>query len=328
MELLFAFQEWPYAETFRISRSAKTNSELFTVYVRDGGHVGRGECGLLPQYGQTREDVAAALHNAADLIAAGASRAEIAEKVSNTSARNALDCALWDLECKRSGQNIWERTGVARKDAIEVDLTIGINPTAKMREDALAAFAKGFRILKLKANQEDVLERVEAIAAACPGASLIIDANEAWDIATLNRLAGPLDKLGVALIEQPLHHLADEPLAGYTGKIALCADESCSSLADLDRLARLYQAINIKLDKVGGLTPGLELEAAAHARGMKVMLGCSGPTSLGAAPAYVLGTRCDFVDLDGPALLLDDRADAMRYSGGNLHCFSSALWGG
>lgn len=328
MELLFAFQEWPYAETFRISRSAKTNSELFTVYVRDGGHVGRGECGLLPQYGQTREDVAAALHDAADLIAAGASRAEIAEKVSNTSARNALDCALWDLECKRSGQSIWERTGVARKDAIEVDLTIGINPTAKMREDALAAFAKGFRILKLKANQEDVLERVEAIAAACPGASLIVDANEAWDIATLNRLAGPLDKLGVALIEQPLHHLADEPLAGYTGKIALCADESCSSLADLDRLARLYQAINIKLDKVGGLTPGLELEAAAHARGMKVMLGCSGPTSLGAAPAYVLGTRCDFVDLDGPALLLDDRADAMHYSGGNLHCFSSALWGG
>lgn len=328
MELLFAFQEWPYAETFRISRSAKTNSELFTVYVRDGGHVGRGECGLLPQYGQTREDVVAALHDAADLIAAGASRAEIAEKVSNTSARNALDCALWDLECKRSGQSIWERTGVAHKDAIEVDLTIGINPTAKMREDALAAFAKGFRILKLKANQEDVLERVEAIAAACPGASLIVDANEAWDIATLNRLAGPLDKLGVALIEQPLHHLADEPLAGYTGKIALCADESCSSLADLDRLARLYQAINIKLDKVGGLTPGLELEAAAHARGMKVMLGCSGPTSLGAAPAYVLGTRCDFVDLDGPALLLDDRADAMHYSGGNLHCFSSALWGG
>lgn len=328
MELLFAFQEWPYAETFRISRSAKTNSELFTVYVRDGGHVGRGECGLLPQYGQTREDVAAALHDAADLIAAGASRAEIAAKVSNTSARNALDCALWDLECKRSGQSIWERTGVTRKDAIEVDLTIGINPTAKMREDALAAFDKGFRILKLKANQEDVLERVEAIAAACPGASLIVDANEAWDIATLNRLAGPLDKLGVALIEQPLHHLADEPLAGYTGQIALCADESCSSLADLDRLARLYQAINIKLDKVGGLTPGLELEAAAHARGMKVMLGCSGPTSLGAAPAYVLGTRCDFVDLDGPALLLDDRADAMHYSGGNLHCFSSALWGG
>lgn len=328
MDLLFAFQEWPYAETFRISRSAKTNSELFTVYIRDGDLVGRGECGLLPQYGQTREDVAAALEGAADLLAGGATRADIAAKVANSSARNALDCALWDLECKRSGQSVWQRAGVERKEAIEVDLTIGINPTLKMRDDALAAFARGFRILKLKANQEDVLERVEAIAAACAGATLIVDANEAWDIATLNRLAGPLDALGVALIEQPLHHQADAPLAGYTGAIPLCADESCSSIKDLDRLSQLYQAINIKLDKVGGLTPGLELEAAAHARGMKVMLGCSGPTSLGAAPAYVLGTRCDFVDLDGPALLLDDRADAMHYSGGHLHCFTPQLWGG
>ena len=134
MELLFAFQEWPYAETFRISRSAKTNSELFTVYIRDGAHVGRGECGLLPQYGQTREDVAPALADAADLLGAGATRADIAAKVSNTSARNALDCALWDLECKRSGQDVWQRSGVPRKDRIEVDLTIGINPTPKMRE--------------------------------------------------------------------------------------------------------------------------------------------------------------------------------------------------
>lgn len=328
MDLLYAYQEWPYAETFRISRSAKNNSELFTVYIRDGAHVGRGECGLLPQYGQTQEDVAAALAEAADLLVRGATRSEIAAGVANSSARNALDCALWDLECKRSGQGIWQRSGVPRKDRIEVDLTIGINPTPKMCEDALAAFNKGFRILKLKANQEEVLDRVEAIAAACPAAMLIVDANEAWDIDTLNRIAEPLAKLGVALIEQPLHHLADEPLAGYTGTIPLCADESCSSIADLDRLARLYQAINIKLDKVGGLTPGLELHAAARARGMKIMLGCSGPTSLGAAPAYVLGTLCDFVDLDGPALLLDDRAHAMHYSEGHLHCFTPDLWGG
>lgn len=327
MELLFAFQEWPYAETFRISRSAKTNSELFTVYIRDGAHVGRGECGLLPQYGQTREDVAAALMDAAELLAAGATRADIAARVVNTSARNALDCALWDLECKRSGQDVWQLSGVPRKDRIEVDLTIGINPTPKMREDALAAFARGFRILKLKANQEEVLERVAAIAAACPSATLIVDANEAWDINTLNRIAEPLAELGVALIEQPLHHQADEPLSAYTGTIPLCADESCSSLADLDRLSQLYQAINIKLDKVGGLTAGLELQAAARARGMKIMLGCSGPTSLGAAPAYVLGTLCDFVDLDGPALLLDDRAHPMNYLEGHLHCFTPDLWG-
>lgn len=327
-ELLFAYQQWPYAEVFRISRSANANSELFTVYLRDGQHVGRGECALLPQYGQTSEDVAAALRDAQPLLASGATRADIAAKVTNSSARNALDCALWDLECKSSGQSIWQRTGVLRKASIEVDLTISVNPTAKMRDDAVSAFARGFRILKLKANQDDVLDRVEAIAAACPDASLIVDANEAWDIETLNRLAGPLHMLGVKLIEQPLHHKADDALSAYTGNVPLCADESCSSIRDLDRLARLYQAINIKLDKVGGLTPGLELEAAAHARGLKVMLGCSGPTSLGAAPAYVLGTRCDFVDLDGPALLLDDRADPMRYDGGHLHCFTAALWGG
>ncbi|TPE60987.1 dipeptide epimerase [Sandaracinobacter neustonicus] len=328
MDLLFAYQQWPYAETFRISRSAQANSELFTVYLRDGGLVGRGECGLLPQYGQGREDVEAALIAAAPLLAEGATRARIAAEIANSSARNALDSALWDLECRRAGQDIWQLVGVPRRAEIEVDLTISVNPTAKMRDDALAAFGRGFRILKLKAGQDEVLERVEAIAAACPSARLIVDANEAWDIDTLNRLAEPLRALGVELIEQPLHHKADDALAGYGGAIPLCADESCSSIADLDRLSRLYQAINIKLDKVGGLTPGLELQAAAHARGLKVMLGCSGPTSLGAAPAYVLGTLCDYVDLDGPALLLDDRAQPMAYEQGKLLCFDSGLWGG
>jgi L-alanine-DL-glutamate epimerase-like enolase superfamily enzyme len=328
MEILFAYQEWPYTQTFRISRSETFNSELFVVYVRDGEWVGRGECGLLPQYGQTAADVAQALVAAGHMMADGASRSDIAQHVSNTSARNALDCALWDLECKRSGCNIWQLTGLARPDSIEVDLTIGINSIAKMRADAIKASADGFRILKIKASQDQVLECVEAIAGACPNAALIVDANEAWSIDTLNRLAGPLQQLGVALIEQPLHHKADEPLTGYTGAIPLCADESCSSIADLERLSRLYQAINIKLDKVGGLTPGLELHAAARERSMKVMLGCSGPTSLGAAPAFVLGSLCDFVDLDGPALLIDDRAHAMRYNAGRLECFTDELWGG
>ena len=328
MDLLFAYQQWPYAEIFRISRSAQANSELFTVYVRDGALVGRGECGLLPQYGQGRQDVEAALTAATPLLAEGASRARIAAEVANSSARNALDCALWDLECQRAGLDVWQLSGVPRRSSIEVDLTISVNPTAKMRDDAISAFGKGFRILKLKANQDEVLDRVRAIAEACPDTRLIVDANEAWDIETLNRLAAPLMALGVELIEQPLHHKADGALAGYAGAIPLCADESCSSIDDLGRLSRLYQAINIKLDKVGGLTPGLELQAAAHARGMKVMLGCSGPTSLGAAPAYVLGTLCDFVDLDGPALLLDDRAYPMAYEHGRLLCFDSGLWGG
>lgn len=327
MELLFAYQEWPYAETFRISRSAKTNSELLTVWVRAGGHVGRGECAPLPQYGQTVQDVADALEAAREWFHEGATREAVARRVANTSARNALDCALWDLECKTSGKDIWTLTGVERADSIEVDLTIGINPTAKMRADAVSAVKRGYRIIKIKANSEDVLERVEAIAAACPGVRFIVDANEAWTIETLNSLSPELARLGVELIEQPLHHKRDEALADYRGTIPLCADESCSGEDDLPRLSQLYQAINIKLDKVGGLTPGLSLNRAAHALGLKVMLGCSGPTSLGAAPAYVLGTRCDFVDLDGPALLLDDRASAMRYEQGRLLRFGSDLWG-
>jgi len=327
VELIYVCQEWPYAETFRISRSATVSSELFVAYVRDGAFIGRGECGLLPQYGQTRDDVAAAFEDARAVLSAGGSREDIARRVGNTSARNAIDCALWDLECKRTGQDIWLRTGVERVDSVEVDLTISINPTAKMQSDAQDAVRRGYRILKLKADMDSVLERVSAIAAACPGVRLIVDANEAWDIRALNELAPQLLNLGVELIEQPLHHQADGALRDYSGRIPLCADESCSSIADLPRLAQLYQAINIKLDKVGGLTPGLALNRAARARGLNVMLGCSGPTSLGAAPAYVLATLCDFVDLDGPALLLDDRAEPMRYEAGRLHCFSRELWG-
>jgi L-alanine-DL-glutamate epimerase-like enolase superfamily enzyme len=328
MELLYAYQEWAYAETFRISRSAKTNSELFVVYIREGKLVGRGECGLLPQYGEGKDDVASAFEDARDLIADGVTRLELSTKVRNTSARNAIDCALWDLECKKSGQDIWTRTGVSRTDSVEVDLTIGINSPDKMRDDAVEAAAKGYRILKIKADRNDVLDKVSIIAEACPGIQFIVDANEAWDISTLNKLAPRLEQLGVRLIEQPLHHKADAALAGYTGHIPLCADESCSSIDDLPRLSKLYQAINIKLDKVGGLTPGLELNRAARLLDLKIMLGCSGPTSLGAAPAYVLASLCDFVDLDGPALLLEDRYPPMRYSNGRLHCFSPALWGG
>ena len=328
MELLYAYQEWAYAETFRISRSAKTNSELFVVYLRDGQFIGRGECGLLPQYGQDRDDVASALDTARDLVAGGVTHLDIAAQVQNTSARNALDCALWDIECKKAGQSIWTKTGLPQVDSIEVDITIGINSLDKMRIDALAATSKGYRILKIKADRSDVLEKVETIAEACPGVQLIVDANEAWDISTLNEVAPRLEQLGVCLIEQPLHHKADGALKDYKANIPLCADESCSSIDDLPRLSELYQAINIKLDKVGGLTPGLELNRAARQRDLKVMLGCSGPTSLGAAPAFVLASLCDFVDLDGPALLLEDRSPAMRYSDGRLYCFSPALWGG
>ncbi|ODT88364.1 dipeptide epimerase [Phenylobacterium sp. SCN 70-31] len=328
MELIYVYQEWPYAETFRIARGASVHSPLFVAIVKDGERYGRGECGVLAQYGQTADDVRAGFEAAREVLRHSPSRADLAHLVPGTAVRNALDCALWDLECQASGKDIWTLTGVAAPASLEVDMTVSINDLDKMCADARRAVAHGYRVLKIKADQEDVLARVSAIAAAAPGVRLLVDANEAWDLPGLERLAPALAELGVALIEQPLHHQADDALAGYRCSIPLCADESCRDLTDLDRLAERYQAINIKLDKVGGLTPALELARAAKARGLSLMVGCSGPTSLGAAPAYVVGALADYLDLDGPALLLDDRADAMEYREGRLHRMKARLWGG
>lgn len=327
MHLEYAYQEWPYREVFRISRSAKANSALFLVILNDGQHIGRGECGILDQYGHTREDVEAGFLKAREMLANGASREDVLKAQDNSSVRNALDCAFWDLACKRAGKSIWEMTGVEKADSISCDLTISVNPIEKMCEDARAAWRQGYTLIKLKADKSQVVERVSAIAAAVEGASFIVDANEAWDIETLERVAPSLARLGVVLIEQPLHHLHDAPLAGYRGPIPLCADESCRTIDDLDVLAQRYQSINIKLDKVGGLTDGLALARGAKARGLGLMLGCNGPTSLGAAPAYVIATLSDYVDLDGPALMLDDRAGGMQYRGGRMFCFGAELWG-
>jgi L-alanine-DL-glutamate epimerase-like enolase superfamily enzyme len=328
MELIYAHQQWPYRETFRISRGDSVCSDLFVAWVRDGERVGRGECGILTQYGHTSEVLAAGFEAARDLLRRNPRRDEIAAGVENPSVRNALDCALWDLECKQAGRTIWDLTGVPRPASIEVDLTISVNPVAKMCDDAATAVAAGYRVLKLKADGADVLARVSAIAERVSGATFIVDANEAWDIDMLQDLAAPLARLGVVLIEQPLHHQADEALEAYAGPIPICADESCRDRGDLDRLAARYQAINIKLDKVGGLTPALALARAAKARGLGLMLGCSGPTSLGAAPAYVVAALADHVDLDGPALLLEDREARMTYRDGRLHAFDTRLWGG
>lgn len=327
MHLNFAYQEWPYREVFKISRGAKSNSALFIAIVSDGGFVGRGECGILDQYGHTRGDLEAGFDHAREMLMSGAAPADVIAVQDNSSVRNALDCAFWDLACKRTGQSIWQMTGVDKAESVPCDLTISVNSIEKMCEDARAARRQGYTLLKLKADRSQVVERVSAIAAAVEGATFVVDANEAWDIETLERVAPTLARLGVVLIEQPLHHLHDAALAGYRGPIPICADESCRTIEDLGILAERYQAINIKLDKVGGLTSGLALAREAKARGMQVMLGCNGPTSLGSAPAFIIATLSDYVDLDGPALLLDDRAGAMQYRDGRIFCFGSDLWG-
>lgn len=327
LRLVHAYQEWPMRKVFRIAREARDHAAVFVVHVGDGVHTGRGECGLLRHYGETPETVVAALQAMTAALADIDSPAALNRAFPSGSARNAVDCALWDLACKRQGRSIWELVDVAPQPSLAIDFTIGIAETASMAQDAAALAAAGYAELKIKVDAERVLPTVQAIAAAAPGVKLIIDANEAWSLAQLRELAPALQRLGVAMIEQPLHRHDDHALEGYDSPVPLYADESCATSADLDRLALRYDGVNIKLDKCGGLTEALALVRGARSRGLGLMVGCAGATSLGLAPAYVVGTLCDFRDLDSAGLHFDDRSHGMRYERGRLHAFAPALWG-
>lgn len=327
LQMSYAYQEWPYRKVFRISRGAQAVSALFVVHLFDGEHIGRGECGVLPHYGETREGIAAQLEAMRPLLAQPTTPQQLNAAMPAGSARNALDCALWDLACKRSGRSIWALTGVPRPEGLEIDCTIGIAGREAMCDDAARLAGQGFRVLKIKAHADDVLDTVGAIAAAAPGARLIVDANEAWTLAQLQALAPALAGLRVALIEQPLHRDIDHQLAGYDSPVPLYADESCATSADLARLATRYDGVNIKLDKTGGLTEALALARGADERGMGLMIGCNGATSLGLAPAFVVGALCQHRDLDSAALLFEDRVGGLRFDRGDLFEVAAGFWG-
>jgi L-alanine-DL-glutamate epimerase-like enolase superfamily enzyme len=327
LQMIFAYQEWPYRQVFKFARETRESAPLFVIHLSDGEFIGRGECGLQSLYHETPQSVAAQLQQIKDKITSIGSREKLNRDVPACSARNAVDCAFWDLECKRAGKSVWELSGAARPDRIEVDITIGINSLEKMRGDAKAAVARGYRLLKIKADAESVLEKVSAISKAAPGIRLIVDANEAWSLSQLRVLAPELKSLNTAVIEQPLKHGEDEALADYDSPVPLCADESCATREGMDLLEARYDAINIKLDKSGGLTEALALARAARAAGLGLMMGCNGATSLGNAPGYVVGSLCDWRDLDSQELLHEDRAGGMVTRDGNLFAFDSSFWG-
>ncbi len=327
LHMMFAYQEWAYREVFKFARETREVSPQFVTHVTDGVHIGRGEGGLQSLKNETRESITAQLNDIKAKIADIGSREELNRAIPACSARNGVDAALWDLECKRSGKSIWELAGVARAEKIEVDITIGIATLEKMRTNAKAAVERGYRLLKIKADAESVIEKVKAIAGVAPGISFIVDANEAWSLEQLKALAPELKSLNVAVIEQPLHHDRDAGLEGYDSPIPLCADESCATSAELDVLEKRYDAVNIKLDKTGGLTEALVLARAAKARGMGLMMGCNGATSLGNAPAFVIGTLCDWRDVDSQELLYEDRRGGMVTKRGELYAFGPELWG-
>ncbi len=319
-------QSWPIIGDFRIARGAKTHAHTLTAHLHENGKTGRGECVPYGRYGESIESVTTQIKSVRESIERGLSREMLQNALPAGAARNALDCALWDLEAKLTGVPVWQRAGVPGPKPVNTALTISIAAPKIMAKKAKPS--KNFTLLKLKlAGDGQDLERLAAIHAVRGDARLILDANEGLTITRLKNLLPKLARFNVVLIEQPLPTNEDQALAGLVSPISLCADESLHTSADLQRLAGLYDAVNIKLDKTGGLTGAITLVKEARALNLKIMLGCMVGTSLGMAPSLVLGGMADFIDLDGPLLLQTDRQPGLRYEGALVHPPDATLWG-
>ena len=311
---------------FRISRGSRTEARVILVAVTDGNHVGRGEAAPSKRYNTTGESVTAQLREIFPKIAAVPDRKAVNELVPPGAARNALDCALWDLEAKRSGKRAWEMANISVASEVSTAFTISLDTPEAMAENVRSH--QDAPILKLKLTGDDLdLPRVEAVRREAPNAQLLIDANEAWSAAHYEKIVPALARLGVVLIEQPFPADQDAVLEELQHPIPVCADESCHTTGDLARLKKRYEAINVKLDKTGGLTEALRLTETARAEGFKILFGCMVCTSLAIAPARILAQTTDYVDLDGPLLLGKDRTEGLHYDHGKVGLPSPKLWG-
>ncbi len=328
--LSIAVETYPIAGRFVIARGARTEATVVVATLRDGSMIGRGECVPYARYGEDVAGVVAAIEGVRDGIEARPDRAALQTLLPPGAARNALDCALWDLEAKRTGVPAWRRAGVGEPAPVTTAYTLSVGTAAAMGE--AARLARHRPLLKVKLAGAGDAERIAAVRAGAPAATLIVDANEAWAEADLEPMIDACAAAGVALIEQPLPAGADGALARVDHRVPICADESVHGLdgLGLDGLAALrgrYDAVNVKLDKTGGLTEALAVVAAAESLGFATMVGCMVGTSLAMAPATLLAGRARFVDLDGPLLLAADRPDGLRYEGSTVHPPGPGLWG-
>jgi L-alanine-DL-glutamate epimerase-like enolase superfamily enzyme len=324
-KLTVSKESWPLKETFVISRMVQESGEVAVVEIEEDGHKGRGECDCSDSFDPSRPAVIEQIETQRQAIEQGLDRQGLLSALPAGPARNALDCALWDLEAKRAGRPAWELAGLAHLKAVTTVFTIGLGTAEKM---AAAATANRDRpILKLKLGRPGDVERVAAVRAAAPEARLSVDANMAWTPEELERYFAPMAALGVDLIEQPLPRGGDEALADMARPVPVAADESCLDRSSLDELAGRYDLVNIKLDKTGGLTEALLLADAAEAAGFGIMVGCNIGTSLAMAPAMLIAQRARFVDLDGPLLLAKDREPGLRFTGSEIAPPEPALWG-
>lgn len=320
-------ESWPLAGVFRISRGARRAAHTVLVELRDGDAAGRGECVPYARYGETVESVIESIEGLREDLERGMGREALAGAMDPGAARNAVDCALWDLEAKRSGRRAWAAPpGTEPPEPVVTAYTLGIDEPGAMR--AAAARHAARPVLKVKLDGDRVVERVAAVRAGAPGARLIVDANEAWSAETLRRCLPELAELGVELVEQPLPAEADAALADLDRVVPIAADESCHTRADLPGLAGRYDVVNVKLDKTGGLTEALALRDAARDAGFGIMVGCMLATSLAMAPAILVAQGARFVDLDGPLLLARDREPGLDYHpDGRVSPPPRALWG-
>jgi L-Ala-D/L-Glu epimerase len=325
MDLSVRIERWPLASAFTISRGSKTEAVVVTAELADGTHKGRGECVPYARYGETPDGVVAAIAAMRPLLEQGLDRAGLQKAMPPGAARNALDCAFWDLEAKRGGCRVFELAGLPAPKPLTTAYTISLGPPAAMAE--AAARAADRPLLKVKLGSGDDRERIAAVRRAAPRAELLFDTNESWTDNNLAQNLAACAQAGVTLIEQPLPESRDDALARIKRPLPVCADESVHDRASLAALAGKYDAINVKLDKTGGLTEALALAAAAQAQGFAIMVGCMVATSLAMAPAMLVAQTASVVDLDGPLLLAKDRPEGLRYVGSRAYPPEPSLWG-
>jgi L-Ala-D/L-Glu epimerase / N-acetyl-D-glutamate racemase len=323
--LTLTAERWPIRGSFAISRGAKTEAAVVVAELSDGSMRGRGECVPYARYGETIEGVIAALEAMRPQLQQGLDRAGLQNAMPAGAARNALDCALWDLMAKRTGRSAYELAGLPAPGPVTTAYTISLAEPAVMAEAAERAAQR--TLLKVKLGADGDLARIRAVRAAAPNATLIVDANEGWNEGNLAANLDACAQAGVALVEQPLPDGEDEVLARMKRPLTVCADESVHDRASLAALVGKYDAVNIKLDKAGGMTEALAMLADAEQRNFTIMIGCMVATSLAMAPAVLLAQRARFVDLDGPLLLSKDRPDGLHYTDSLVYPPSPALWG-
>ncbi len=324
-ELRIRAESWPIRGLWTISRGSVSEVEVVVAELEADGAVGRGECRPYARYGESVAGVIETIEGLRGALAKGLDRNALQQALPAGAARNALDCAFWDLEAKRAGVRAWDLIGMAAPEPLVTAYSVTLDSPEAMGR---AAAAQAHRpLLKLKLGGPEDLERVGAVRANAPAARIVVDANEAWRIDDYTALAPELAALGVEMIEQPLPAGEDAALASVSRPVPVCADESCHDTASLAGLAGRYDMVNIKLDKTGGLTEALTLKAMAEAAGFGIMVGCMMATSLSMAPAFLVAQGAQVVDLDAPLILARDQESGLVYEGSLVHAPSAELWG-